>query len=103
MNEYKKNNELQIWKDNNFESLSQLVTNILSAKYEVKKIVNSTGNFEDLTCNLTRLVDEKVEGLPEELKLVASQCLMRDYSLYGDVEKNIYNAWYQTIKISRLL
>lgn len=102
MNEYKKNNELQIWKDNNFESLSQLVTNILSAKYEVKKIANSTGNFEDLTCNLTRLVDEKVEGLPEELKLVASQCLMRDYSLYGDVEKNIYNAWYQTIKISRL-
>lgn len=102
LNEYKKNNKLHIWKDNNFESLSQLVTNILSAKYEVKKIASSTGNFVELTYNLIRLIDEKVEGLPEELKLVASQCLMRDYSLYGDVEKNIYNAWYQTIKISRL-
>jgi len=102
LNEYKKNNELHIWKDNNFESLSQLVTNILSAKYEVKKIASSTGNFVELTYNLIRLIDEKVEGLPEDLKLVASQCLMRDYSLYGDVEKNIYNAWYQTIKISRL-
>lgn len=103
INEYKKSKELRIWKDNNFESLSQLVTSILSAKFEVKKIANNTGNFEGLTSSLSDLVSEKVEGLSDELKLAASQCLMRDYSLDGDVEKKIYNAWFQTIKNSQLL
>ena len=99
LDEYKNNDGLHIWKDNNFEKLSQLVTNVLSAKLEVKKMASTTDNFEELTRKLFMLVDEKAHGLTDNLKLVTSQCLMRDYSLSGDGEKRIYNAWFQIEKI----
>jgi hypothetical protein len=103
LSEYRKCNDLRIWKDNYFESLSQLVTNILSAKLEVKKLISQATNFEVLTDNVYKLIDDKVYGLSENIKLVTTQCLMRDYSLGGDDEKRIYNAWFQTIKVKNLL
>ena len=103
LSEYRKCNDLRIWKDNYFESLSQLVTNILSAKLEVKKLISLATNFEVLTDNVYKLIDDKVYGLPENIKLVTTQCLMRDYSLGGDDEKRIYSAWLQTIKVKNLL
>lgn len=103
LSEYRKCNDLRIWKDNYFESLSQLVTNILSAKLEVKKLISQATNFEVLTDNVYKLIDDKVYGLPENIKLVTTQCLMRDYSLGGDDEKRIYSAWVQTIKIKKIL
>ena len=98
LNEFQNSKELRIWKDSNFESLSQLVTNILSAKLEVKRAAVNTSDFNELTNRLSKLVGERVEGVSNDLRIVISQCLMRDYSLSGDVEKRIYNAWFQTIK-----
>ena len=39
-----------------------------------------------------------MKELPNELSLVISQCLMRDYSLANDEKKRIYSAWYQSVK-----
>ena len=84
--------------DGNFEKLSKLVTEIISAKTEVKRIASVATNFEELTQKLFELIQEKVTGVPEYLLRSLSQCLMRDYSLDSETHRMIYNAWYQTMK-----
>ncbi len=103
IDEYKKTGVLQLWKDNKFETLSRLVTQIVSLKSEVMRLTNSTASFDELTQRLTELVEDKVPYIPDELRLVTSQCLMRDYSLDGEVQKKIYSAWYQSININKVL
>ncbi len=101
--EYKKTGELQLWKDNKFEVLSRLVTQIVSLKSEVMRLTNTTANFEELTQRLSELVEDKVPYMPDDLRLVTSQCLMRDYSLDGEVQKKIYSAWYQSVNVNKVL
>ena len=96
--EFKKGGDLHLWKDYNFEKLSKLVTEIISAKTEVKRIASITTNFEELTQKLFELIKDKVADVPEYLLRGLSQCLMRDYSLDSETHRMIYNAWYQTMK-----
>jgi DNA helicase HerA-like ATPase len=103
VDEYKKMGELKLWNDNRFETLSKLVTQIVSLKSEVTRLANTTVSFEELTQKLTDLVEDKVPYIPEELLAVTSQCLMRDYSLDGEVQKRIYSAWYQSINVNKVL
>lgn len=103
MDEFEKTGELTLWKDNNFEVLSSLVSQIISAKFEVKRLADTTRSFDELTSELVKLVSNKVENIPDELILVTSQCLMRDYSLEGDVQKNIYGAWYQSVRKNKVI
>lgn len=98
IDEYEKSGDLHLWKDGNFEKLSKLVTEIISAKTEVKRIASVATNFEELTQKLFELIQEKVTGVPEYLLRSLSQCLMRDYSLDSETHRMIYNAWYQTMK-----
>lgn len=97
IDEYKKTGELKLWKDNRFETLSRLVTQIVSLKSEVTRLANTAVSFDELTQKLSELVEDKLPYIPEELSLVTSQCLMRDYSLDGEVQKKIYGAWYQSL------
>lgn len=96
--EFKKDGDLHLWKDYNFEKLSKLVTEIISAKTEVKRIASITTNFEELTQKLFELIKDKVADVPEYLLRGLSQCLMRDYSLDSETHRMIYNAWYQAMK-----
>lgn len=96
--EFNKDGDLHLWKDYNFEKLSKLVTEIISAKTEVKRIASITTNFEELTQKLFELIKDKVADVPEYLLRGLSQCLMRDYSLDSETHRMIYNAWYQTMK-----
>lgn len=102
VDEYKKSGKLNLWKDNQFEQLSRLVTEVLSAKSEVMKYADSASSFEQLTDNLEQYIKNVVPEIPNELTLVASQCLMRDYSLANDVQKRIYSAWYQSIRNNKM-
>lgn len=95
--EFKEKKILNLWYDDNFKLLSQLVTEIVAAKPEVEHLTNSVANFEELTQRLTELIQQKVEKLPQELLLVTSQCLMRDYSLANQEKEQLYGAWYQFI------
>lgn len=101
--EYRKTGEISLWKDGSFKTLSRLVTEIVSAKSEVERLASSLSSFEELTLKLYELVEYKIQGVPQELMLAASQCLMRDYSFANDVRKRIYNAWFQTIKSEQVL
>ena len=101
--EYEKSGALSLWKDNNFEQLARLVTQILSVKQEVRRLTSHTASFDELTHKLSDLVKGKVSGLPKNIILTISQCLMRDYSLDGDVQKRIYSAWYQSVKTKNII
>lgn len=103
VDEYKKSGKLDLWKDNQFEQLSRLVTEVLSAKSEVMKYADSSSSFEQLTDNLEQYIKNVVPDIPNELTLVTSQCLMRDYSLGSDVQKRIYSAWYKSVKNNKLV
>jgi hypothetical protein len=96
--EFKEGEEVSLWKDDNFVPLSRIVTEVIAAKSEVERLVNKAVNFEELTNELYDFVYNKMKELPNELSLVISQCLMRDYSLANDEKKRIYSAWYQSVK-----
>ena len=98
INEFKEGEEVSLWKDDNFVTLSRIVTEVIEAKSEVERLANTAVNFEELTNELYDFVYNKMKGLPNELSLVISQCLMRDYSLVNDERKRIYSAWYQSVK-----
>ena len=98
LDEYRKTGELHLWKDSYFEPLSRLVTEIVSAKYEVERLAAESSDFDILTIKLKELVEYKIPNIPRELVLLTSQCLMRDYSLGNDVRMRIYGAWIQTVK-----
>ncbi len=102
VDEFKKSGKLELWNDNHFEQLSRLVTEILSAKSDVMKFADSASNFDQLTDKLKQYIKNLVPEIPNELTLVTSQCLMRDYSLASDIQKRIYSAWYQSIRNSKL-
>ena len=102
VNEFKKSGKLELWNDNHFEQLSRLVTEVLSAKSEVMKFADSASNFDQLTDKLEQYIKNVVPEIPDELTLVTSQCLMRDFSLANDVQKRIYSAWYQSVRNSKL-
>ena len=95
--EFKEKKSLNLWYDDNFKLLSQLVTEIVAAKPEVERLTNSVANFEELTQKLKELIQQKLEKLPQELLLVTLQCLMRDYSLANQEKEQVYGAWYQFI------
>ena len=98
INEFKEGEQVSLWKDDNFVTLSRIVTEVIEAKSEVERLANTAVNFEELTNELYDFVYNKMKGLPDELSLVISQCLMRDYSLANDERKRIYSAWYQSVK-----
>ena len=102
VNEFKKLGKLELWNDNHFEQLSRLVTEVLSAKSEVMKFADSASNFDQLTDKLEQYIKNLVPEIPDELTLVTSQCLMRDYSLANEVQKRIYSAWYQSVRNDKL-
>lgn len=102
IDEFKKTGKLGMWNDNQFEQLSRLVTEVLSAKSEVMKFADSASSFEQLTNKLEQYIKNLVPEIPNELTLVTSQCLMRDYSLASDVQKSIYSAWFQSIRNNEL-
>lgn len=98
INEFKEGEQVSLWKDDNFVTLSRIVTEVIEAKSQVERLANTAVNFEELTNELYDFVYNKMKGLPDELSLVISQCLMRDYSLANDERKRIYSAWYQSVK-----
>lgn len=95
LTEYEQQGTISLWKDANFAELSQLVTEIISAKSEVKRIVKSFKSFDALNRQLGELVHGKLPNVAESLVPTIFQCLMRNYSFGGEACKKIYSTWIQ--------
>lgn len=95
MQEYEETGTASIWKNNEYEKFSWIVSGIFGAKQDVIKLTKVARDFESLTEGLKKIIKEKVSTIPAELELSICQSLMRDYSI-GDANRlKIYNAWLQ--------
>ena len=97
LDEYRKTNKLKIWKNNNFEKLSKIVTNLIIDKNNLKKLIITKSNFEDLNRELVNLIERSVKIEDNELKLAISQSLMKEFSLEGKDALEIYSVWREFV------
>ena len=98
VSEYSQTNDLRLWKDNHFEELSELVSEIFSTRELVLKLTKEEKSFDSLDRKLIDLIESRFENYPVELLIATEQCLMMDYAWGDKIALSIYNGWYQTIK-----
>ena len=97
IDEYKEQNHISLWDDENFHNLSVLVTAILNMKTEVVKVVRTNKDWAELTRSLTELVKSRVPDLPDYYTKTVLQCLLKDYSTGGTTHTSIYETWRRFI------
>lgn len=93
LDEYKKTNKLKIWETNQYKKLSKIVTDLIIDKNNLKKLVDSKNNFEELHMGLINLIENNVKIQDVELKLAIAQSLMKEYSSEGKDALEIYSVW----------
>lgn len=97
INEYSTTDKLKIWEDENFPSLSKIVTNLLGVGKNVVDIAAKASSFDDLNVMLSKLIKEIVD-IPDYMDLSIRQALMRNYAEAGESQLQVYNAWRKDIK-----
>ena len=97
LDEYRKTEKLKIWENNNFGKLSKMVTNLIVDKNNLKKLIITRSNFEDLNRELVNLIERSVKIEDNELKLAISQSLMKEFSLEGKDALEIYSVWREFV------
>lgn len=93
LSEYKKLGRLHIWEDSQFDKLSGLVAELLGTRNKVERQIREAGNFAELSLSLRDLIDECVDGISDQVRVVISQCLMKEYSIGGEDNLRIYADW----------
>lgn len=97
LDEYRKTNRLRIWETSNFEKLSKIVTNLIIDKSNLKKLIITRNNFEDLNKELVNLIERNIKIEDNELKLAISQSLMKEFSLESKEALEIYSVWREFV------
>lgn len=97
LDEYRKTEKLKIWENKNFEKLSKIITNLIIDKNNLKKLIITRSNFEDLNRELVNLIERSVKIEDNELKLAISQSLMKEFSLESKEALEIYSVWREFV------
>lgn len=97
LDEYRKTNKLKIWETNKFKKLSKIVTDLIIDKNNLKRLVDSKNNFEELHMGLINLIEDNVKIEDVELKLAIAQSLMKEYSSEGKDTLEIYSVWREFV------
>ena len=98
VNEYELRKELSLWKEDNFESLSKLVSGVLNGNVWFKPIVDTSSEFDELTDRIIHEVKAQINGLSAEYAMASAQCLMRSEAAKSDDYKEIYSAWITSLR-----
>lgn len=98
VHEYQLRKDLMLWKEDNFDKLAKLVSNILKGNYWVKSILENTSDFDELTENVMRGVEEQVKELNLDLTLASAQCLMKAEASCSNDCMEIYSAWITSLR-----
>ena len=98
VNEYELRKELLFWKEDNFESLSKLVSSVLNGNVWFKPIVDTSSDFDVLTDRIIHEVKAQINGLSAEYAMASAQCLMRAEATRSDDYKEIYSAWITSLR-----
>lgn len=98
LDSYKRSETIQIWEDDKFPELSQIITEILEASSVVKTAIESSADYDDLTNRLMKYINRETEELPKSFALAASQCLMKTESMHNKDSEEIYAAWITNLR-----
>ena len=103
LNTCKKTEDLPMWKDDNFEELSGVVTEILDGALKTKSAIECSQDYDELTNRLMKYIAEETEDLPRSFALAASQCLMKNESVDNKESRDIYAAWITHLRNKSVL
>ncbi|MGJ7917796.1 ATP-binding protein [Massilia sp. LXY-6] len=81
-----------------FKAMSRLVVDVLGCRARVRQHVLEAASYPELRQLLGTLLSDCVDGLDDQLRLAAEQCLMKDYSLQHENNLAIYSAWHGTLE-----
>src|SRR5690606_8141936 len=98
--EYRENQHLKIWEDDQFHRLARHVTTILGVRERVESLVLSAASHEELTDRLTQLVRQLFDDVSYEVLITLCQCFMKDMSTRQEereVREVIYMQWVESI------
>lgn len=98
LEEFHQKRELTLWNVDHFDTLSELVTEVLDARTFVDNAVRISPNFAVLTNQLREFIDARTEGLSEEAKLAVCHSLLKHSSKEGGDNFEIYAAWRHEVE-----
>ncbi len=95
--EYEETGKLKIWVDEKFETLSELVTNLIASEQIIDNIVLSSSNFEKVTQLMIEQIEQNTESLSMQLSLTICQCFMKTFSKESSEKLEIYATWREAL------
>lgn len=98
LHEYELRGELLVWNEEKFEGLSDLVSGLLDGNVWVKPVIDTVGEFDELTDSIIKRVEKMAPGIDKEYALATAQCLLKKESKESDGYNEIYAAWITQLR-----
>jgi hypothetical protein len=98
IHEYELRGELSLWDEDRFEKLSDLVSGLLDGNVWVKPMIDTAGEFDELTDQVIKQVEKLAPGINQEYALATAQCLLKKESKESDGYNEIYAAWITQLR-----
>ena len=98
LHEYELKENLSIWDEDKFGALSEIVSGILDGNLWVKSIIDTVGEYEDLTYLIMQKVENMAPRMGQEYLLATAQCLMKKESEKSVEYNEIYAAWITQLR-----
>lgn len=98
LHEYELRGDLSLWKEDKFEGLSDIVSGLLDGNVWVKPIIDTVGEFDELTDSVIKRVEKMAPGIGKEYALATTQCLLKKESKESDGYNEIYAAWITQLR-----
>lgn len=99
--EYKENNSLKLWSDENFRMLSKRLTDILGVRTKIENCVLTAADYGELTDMLKKIVHQISPEASKAKVIALSQCFMKDMSMQQDesaIRQQIRANWVNYIE-----
>lgn len=94
--EYDETGKLRLWDDGKFDTLSELVTNLIADERIIDNIVLSSSSFEKVTQLMIEQIERNTENLSIQILYSVCQCFMKSFSKESSEKLEIYAAWRES-------
>lgn len=98
IDQYTNFQEISLWKEENFERLSKVVSRILEGEIWLKSVIGTVSRFDVLTDQMICEIKKQVRGLSLEYLVASAQCVLRAEIKKSDNYGKIYSGWITMLK-----
>lgn len=98
IDQYTNFQEISLWKEENFERLSKVVSRILEGEIWLKSVMGTVSRFDVLTDQMICEIKKQVRGLSLEYLVASAQCVLRAEIKKSDNYREIYSVWITRLK-----